>query len=64
MEDLVSRLRKNILKRMLKDERYEWRKLDTLAHAVEANTAETAVLLDEMGARRSRGANPVYTLEF
>ena len=52
--------RKKLLKEMLDDKRFEWRKLSTLSQVVGANEDETARLLIEIKARGSEGEDEYW----
>ncbi|WP_434405766.1 hypothetical protein [Sphingobium sp. DN12] len=43
--------RKKLLRDMLNDSRFEWRKLSTMSHVIGSTKENTAILLIEMGCR-------------
>lgn len=47
---------------MLNDKRFEWRKLETLAHVIGADENETMSLLLELGARASEDGEKLWSL--
>lgn len=49
----LDKIRKDRLRRMLSDERYQWRNFSTLCDAIGADEETTAELLLEIDARRS-----------
>jgi len=49
----VDEPRRNLLRQMLDNPKYEWRRMDTLSAVIGATREETARLLIEIGARRS-----------
>jgi hypothetical protein len=55
---LRTRKRKKILRPMLDDPRWKWRKLTTLAQSAGLGEQETRDLLIDMGARPSTGSGP------
>ncbi len=56
--------RKELLKKMLEDERFpkRWRTLDTLMHVIGANEETTKRLLIEVGARASEDGQNLWGL--
>jgi Na+-translocating ferredoxin:NAD+ oxidoreductase RnfG subunit len=54
--------RRQLLKRMLKDMRYEWRKLDTLSHVIGSDPETTKRLLIEIGTRASENGRDLWGL--
>lgn len=62
--DRFDGLRKNLLLRMLRDERFpnRWRKLDTLRHAIASDAESTKQLLLEIGARASEDGQDLWGL--
>ncbi|MDO8540063.1 MAG: hypothetical protein Q7S40_06430 [Opitutaceae bacterium] len=54
--------RKKLLKRMLENPKYKWRKFDRLMHVIGADDATTKRLLLEIGARASEDGLPVWGL--
>lgn len=54
--------RKQLLLTMLEDQRYSWRKLDTLMHVIGADEETTKRLLLESGARGSEDKQELWGL--
>ncbi|MBW7834438.1 MAG: hypothetical protein H3C29_14630 [Simplicispira suum] len=54
--------RKDILLKMLKSPKYQWRKLETLMHVIGADEEATKRLLLEVGARASEDGKPLWGL--
>lgn len=54
--------RRKLLKAMLKDSRFEWRRLDTLAHVIGADYETTKRLLLEIEARASENGEDLWAL--
>ncbi len=54
--------RKDILLKMLKLPKYQWRKLETLMHVIGADEETTKRLLLEVGARASEDGRPLWGL--
>jgi hypothetical protein len=54
--------RRNILKKMLSDDRFEWRKLDTLMHVIGSDPETTKRLLLEIGGRASEDGQNLWGL--
>lgn len=54
--------RKKLLKRMLKNPRYNWRKFDRLKHVIGADDETTKRLLLEISARASEDGEPLWGL--
>lgn len=51
-----------LLKRMLGDQRFEWRKLSTLSHVIGVDEETAQCLLIEAGARASEDGEPLWGL--
>jgi hypothetical protein len=54
--------RKNLLREMLRDPRFDWRSLETLSHVIGADEATTKKLLIQVGARASEDGKGVWGL--
>ncbi len=54
--------RRKLLKTMLEDQRFQWRKLETLMHVVGADEPTTKRLLLEIGARASEDGHNLWGL--
>jgi hypothetical protein len=54
--------RKKLLKRMLNEEQWPWRKLETLKHVIGADEQTTIRLLIELEARGSEDGQPLWGL--
>lgn len=61
-EDRLNEARKKLLRAMLEDARFEWRKLTTLQHVIGADENTTKRLLLEIGARASEDGSSVWGL--
>lgn len=55
-------LRRNLLKKMLEDERFEWRSFKTLMHVIGSDEQKTQQLLLEIGARASEDGQELWAL--
>lgn len=55
-------LRIDLLKKMLSDQRFDWRNLGTLSHIIGADEETTKRLLIEVGARASEDGQPLWAL--
>ena len=55
--------RKELLKEMLLDERFEWRKFETLKHVIGSDDDTTKRLLLEIGARASEDGQNLWGLK-
>jgi hypothetical protein len=54
--------RKNLLRQMLRDPRFDWRSLETLSHVIGADEETTKALLIQIGARASEDGKGVWGL--
>lgn len=54
--------RKDLLREMLNNPKYQWRELGTLMHVIGADEETTKRLLLELGARASEDGKPVWSL--
>ncbi|MEI2623502.1 MAG: hypothetical protein V9G23_06090 [Giesbergeria sp.] len=54
--------RKDILLKMLKSPKYQWRKLETLMHVIGTDEESTKRLLLDVGARASEDGKPLWGL--
>lgn len=54
--------RRELLLKMLKSQKHQWRKLETLMHVVGADEETTKRLLLELGARASEDGKPLWGL--
>jgi hypothetical protein len=55
--------RKDLLREMLKNPDYQWRRLDTLMHVIGADEKTTKNLLLQIGARASEDGQPLWGLK-
>ncbi len=61
-EKMKDEPRRQLLKKMLQDRRYEWRKVDTLSHVIGSDPETTKRLLIEIGARASENGRDLWGL--
>jgi hypothetical protein len=54
--------RKNLLRVMLRDPRFEWRRIETLSHVIGADEETTKALLIQIGARASEDGTGLWGL--
>jgi len=54
--------RKSLLRDMLRDTRFDWRKIETLSHVIGADEETTKALLIQIGARASEDGTGVWGL--
>jgi hypothetical protein len=54
--------RRKLLKKMLEDDKFEWRSLNTLMHVIGADEETTKQLLLEIGARASEDGKDLWAL--
>ena len=60
--DKLDDARKKILRQMLEDQRFEWRKVSTLAHVIRADVDQDKRLLLEIDARASEDGTDMWGL--
>lgn len=60
--DPVAEARKRLLRLMLEDERFSWRKLPVLCHVIGADENTTKGLLLEIGARASEDGQELWAM--
>lgn len=58
----LDKLRQKLLKTMLDDSKFTWRRLDTLKHVAGADDATTVRLLLDLGARASEDGQDLWGL--
>jgi hypothetical protein len=58
----LAKLRKQLLMKMLDDQRWKWRKLTTLSHVIGADETTTKALLIDVGARASQDGSQLWGL--